>query len=328
MSGPAVLRSRAPRWCALLACAALAASGAGCQNLQRALRTPTTGADHLVFTSFRHMDPDGGLYLLYSRNGYAWKRLNGGEPVYAAGHPGLRDPHVSLGPDGLYHMVWTGGARDQIGYARSPDLLDWTDPRFIPVMAPVPGVQNCWAPEALYGGGRGRWLVHWSSTVDGMFEHTLHEGDRNHRIWAATTTDFQEFSEPFILFDPGFNVIDSSILPLGGRYYLFFKDERVNPWKKHIHYAVADDPMGPYTQARRTVDIQWIEGPSPIVIGPRVFVYYDFYARGRYGGMTSRDMIHWADRTDAMSFPEGHRHGTVIRVPPELAQRLLDEVPP
>ena len=47
-------------------------------------------------------------------------------------------------------------------------------------------------------------------------------------------------------FDPGFNVIDSTIMEQRGRYLMVFKDERVNPVKKNLRLAWADHAEGPY----------------------------------------------------------------------------------
>ena len=75
---------------------------------------------------------------------------------------------------------------------------------------------------------------------------------------------------------------------------------------------------------RRPLGMQAIEGPAPVEIGDRLFVYYDFYSRGKYGAMYTRDMEQWTETTTAMTFPQGHRHGSAFRVSPELFQRLID----
>ena len=44
----------------------------------------------------------------------------------------------------------------------------------------------------------------------------------------ATTRDFRTFSEPKVWIDPGYSVIDSTVIKHGGTYYRFTKDERNN----------------------------------------------------------------------------------------------------
>ena len=77
-----------------------------------------------VFTSFRG-DGDG-LHLAWSKDGYQWSDLNRVFLKPTVGGKLMRDPHILLGPDGVYRMVWTTGWRDNgIGYASSTNLLDW-----------------------------------------------------------------------------------------------------------------------------------------------------------------------------------------------------------
>jgi hypothetical protein len=44
----------------------------------------------------------------------------------------MRDPCILKGPDGYFHMVWTVSWNDLgIGYARSKDLVHWSEQQFI-----------------------------------------------------------------------------------------------------------------------------------------------------------------------------------------------------
>jgi hypothetical protein len=53
-------------------------------------------------------------------------------------------------------------------------------------------------------------------------------------------------------------------------------------------------------------------------------VYFDHYASPPYyGAARSKDLKQWEDCSKEMSFPRGHRHGTVLRIPRQLAQELL-----
>jgi len=82
----------------------------------------------------------------------------------------------------------------------------------------------------------------------------------------------------------------------------------------------ADGPYGP-ASAPITGDY-WAEGPSAIRIGDTWFVYFDKYQLGRYGVVTSTDMVRWKDRSDELNLPAGVRHGTAFRV----EKRILDGV--
>ena len=282
---------------------------------------------YYLFTSFRG-NGDDGLHLAISRDGYEWKALNQ-DRSYLESKVGkgrlMRDPCIVRGPDGMFQMVWTTGWWDQtIGYAGSSDLIHWSEPRAIPVMAHEPTARNCWAPELFYDEPKSRWLIFWATTIPGRFPETdrTSEDGKNHRIYYATTKDFKSFSQAELFFDPGFNVIDATILKSGGKYYMVFKDERVNPLKKNLRIAVADHVEGPYGNVSEAFTKDWVEGPSALKIGAEWFVYFDEYRAHRYGAMKSRDLRHWEDVSSKTSFPKDHRHGTVLQVSKSIAEGL------
>jgi beta-xylosidase len=288
--------------------------------------------EYFLFTSFRGNGEDG-LHLAWSTNGYRWQALNGDRSFLkpqVGGFNIMRDPCLAQGPDGTFHLVWTSGWTTEkgktIGYAHSKDLIAWSEQQAIPLMENEPKARNIWAPEIFYDQTQKRWLLFWSSTVPGKFAQTDNTGDDgyNHRFYYATTADFKAFTGSRLLYDPGFNAIDATLLQAGGKYCLFFKDERKEPLKKNLRYAMADRPEGPYGKPCEPFTGAWVEGPSAIKINEEYLVYFDHYAEPNYyGAVRSKDLKHWEDCSKAMSFPAGHRHGTVLRVSNRIAQRLL-----
>ena len=146
--------------------------------------------------------------------------------------------------------------------------------------------------------------------------------EKNHRIYAVTTKDFEKFSATKLFFDPGFNVIDATIIRHGGKYYLIFKDEREEPVKKNLRIAVASRAQGPYEQVSEAFTRDWVEGPSALKIGGEWFVYFDIYREKRYGAVKSKDLKNWVDVSSEMHFPSDHRHGTVIELSEAIARGL------
>ena len=290
-------------------------------------------ADGFLFTSFRN-NGESGLHLLWSTNGYHWETLRQDRPFLRpeiGGYKLMRDPCLAQGPDGTFHLVWTTawttdrGA--EIGYAWSRDLIHWSPQRALRLMAHEPGTRNLWAPELFYDRRRGEWIVFWSSTIPGRFPETDDTGDDgyNHRIYATTTRDFVHFAPTRLFFDPGFNVIDATLLEVPGGYLLVFKDERLKPLQKRLRYAFAADPQGPFGPVSEPISIDWAEGPSAIRMCNEYLIYYDRYSRRRYyGALRSRDLRHWEDCSAEMRFPPGHKHGTVLRVSQETLQRLKE----
>jgi beta-xylosidase len=288
--------------------------------------------EFFLFTSFRGNGEDG-LHLAWSTNGYQWQALNGDRSFLnpqVGAHKIMRDPCLAEGPDGTFHLVWTSGwTADKgkiIGYAHSKDLLAWSEQKAIPVMENEPSSRNIWAPEIFWDKAKARWLIFWSSTIPGRFPETDSTGDDgyNHHFYCTTTADFQTFAESRLLYNPGFNAIDATLLQAGDKSYLFFKDERKTPLKKNLRYAMADHPDGPFGKPSEPFTGDWVEGPSAIKIKDEYLVYFDHYAQPHYyGAVRSKDLEHWEDCSKEMSFPKGHRHGTVLRVPSKIAQRLL-----
>ena len=208
-----------------------------------------------VFSYFLDNGQDG-LHLAYSRDGLTWTPLAAGRSILAptVGGKLMRDPCILLGPDGVYHAVWTTGWYEQgIGIAHSKDLITWSDAAFLPVMVHERRAVNAWAPEIVYDDETGQYLIFWSTTIPGRFPATDESGSvnkegvaLNHRIYRTLTRDFKDYSRAELFFDPGFNVIDATILRDGNRYLMFLKDETLRPEaRKDIRLAVADHALGP-----------------------------------------------------------------------------------
>jgi hypothetical protein len=313
----------------LLPLAALLATGDGLDS--SACARGAGGA--YVFTYFKGNGEDG-LHLAWSRDGLKWEALNGDRPLLKpeVGKDQLmRDPHVMLGPDGLYHLVWTSSWTEAvIGHATSKDLVHWSAQQAIAPFKDAPflkDVQNVWAPETVYDAEQRRFIVFWSTTVTGRFPETQTGGEqgRNHRIYATTTKDFRAFTPARLFYDGGFNVIDATIVRDGKRYVMIVKDETVLPVaKKNLRVATSARAAGPYSPASAPITGDyWAEGPSALKVAGRWIVYFDKYRDHRYGAVASADLKRWEDISEQVSFPPGARHGTAISVPPSILSSLL-----
>lgn len=271
-----------------------------------------------------------GLHLAASRDGLTWEALGGGKS-YLTPTIGkaklMRDPCVARGPDGVYHLVWTSGWHENnIGYATTRDFITWTESRELPVMAHEPAVRNTWAPEVMWDKQREQFLLFWASTVPGRFKETAgaSEDALNHRMYATTTKDWQTFTPTRVFYDPGFSVIDATIVPVDGGYRLIVKDETITPVKKHLRVAAGTDMEGPWSELSAPFTPDWVEGPTAFKVGADHLVLYDVYRDKKYGALRTRDFTTWEDVTSQLSLPDGVRHGTVIAVPAELIARLQE----
>lgn len=277
-----------------------------------------------LFTSFR--GNGDGLHLAYSRDALHWSDFGRVFLKPAVGNRLMRDPHILQGPDGVFRMVWTTGWNDQgIGYASSTNLLDWSEQKYLPVMEKVSGTKNCWAPETIYDAKNGQYIIFWSSDVEGRFPESASTNHMNNRAYYVTTQDFVTFSEPKVLFDPGFDNIDSTIIEAGGKFHLVFKegDDQKNGKSGPIHVATAEHPLGPYTLQPEPLITQRAEGPTLVTVDGKTLLYVDFYANGHYGVYESTDWQHWRDITTKDSIVNGQRHGTIFAVAPEVLAALV-----
>lgn len=282
-----------------------------------------------LFCSFRG-NGDDGLHLAWSADGLTWNAL-ANDRSFLAPQPGvsrlMRDPCILQGPDGTFHMVWTGGwDGHSIGYAHSRDLVHWSAQKSIPVMQHEPTARNCWAPELVYDAGRKQFLIFWATTIPGRFPQTEASGDDgfNHRIYCTMTKDFQTFTPTRLFYDPGFNVIDATMIFAQGKYHLIVKDETRTPVRKNLRMADSARIDGPFGAASPPFTRSWVEGPSALQVGQDWLVYFDCYTEGHYGAVKSRDLKTWEDITPQISFPPGTRHGTAFRVKRAVLAHLLE----
>lgn len=293
-----------------------------------AVNSPAQETRHYLFSYFTGNGEDG-LHFAHSTDGYTWKALKEGKSVLTptAGKDKLmRDPSILLGPDGKFHMVWTVSWGEKgIGYSSSKDLVNWSAQQYIPVMEHEPETRNCWAPELFYDTATKTYFIVWASTIPGRF--TAGENQKyNHRLYYVTTKDFGSFSKAKLFYDHKFSVIDAAIVKDGSKYVIFLKDETDKPEtpEKNIRIATSKKAEGPYTPAGEPITGDyWAEGPSPIKIGGKWFVYFDKYMEHRYGVVVSDDLEHWRDGSEKLSMPKGIRHGTAFEVPESIITGLL-----
>ena len=304
-----------------------------------------------LFTSFREDSPQG-LRFLYSYDGYQWTNIPGRFLIPNVGPSKLlRDPSLSRGPDGVFHLVWTTGWRgDQgFGYASSRDLVHWSEQKFIPVMTNEPTTVNVWAPELYYDDGLrssrrkeaqnkignrqsaignqpepshvGSYIIVWGSTIPGRFPEKLEATNNNHRLYFTTTRDFKTFAPAKLFFEPGFSVIDSFIVKEAGRYVLVHKDN-TRPML-NLRVAFGESPLGPWHDVSEPLTQKFTEGPCALKVGDDWLIYFDAYREKVYGALRTRDFKSFTNITKEVSFPEGHKHGTALAVSAEILEGLL-----
>jgi hypothetical protein len=275
-----------------------------------------------LFTSF-HEPANEGLRFLYSEDGVHWDSIPGIWLKPTLGKEKLmRDPSIAKGPDGTYHLVWTTSWKGDLGfgYASSKDLIHWSEQRMIPAMIHEPTAVNVWAPEIFYDDTEKEFIIVWASCIPGQFPAGEEEDNNNHRLYYLTTNDFQSFSETKLFFDPGFSVIDGVIVKRRNDYVLVFKDNtRPN---RNLRVAFAQTPIGPFFNISEPFTEEFSEGPTVAKVKDDYLIYFDLYREKIYGAVKTRDFIRFKNITNEIQIPQGHKHGTIIKVPFSIVENL------
>ncbi len=300
-----------------------------------------------VYLFSGHREPAlDGLHFLYSYDGYHWDSLPGSwlqpevgnkhaeyynvltqsmEPARFSPQSMMRDPSLCQGPDGRFHLVWTiawSGERG-FGYASSDDLIHWSEQRVIPVMQDSL-TNNVWAPEVFYDPETEEFLIAWSSSI---MPQAYTEADRlgqnnAHRQYYTTTKDFESFAPAKPFYDPGFNSIDAFVLRRAPQdYVVIIKDNR-KPGYSDLFCAFAPAAAGPYTRPSVKFAPVYSEGACAIQVGQDWLIYFDVYREARFGAVRTRDFQTFEPIDDEIYLPEGHKHGTIIKVKESVLKKM------
>lgn len=245
------------------------------------------------------------IFYAVSKDGYNYESLNGGVPVASAsqgtGHS--RDPYIMKAQDGAeykYYMVATD-ANTTNNYNNtglhtwgSNDLITW-DELANPQFATDKGggsktiTNMCWAPEAIWDPVAEKYMVYFSSNEADS------AANESSKIWYSYTSDFKNFDEKQLLFDPGYGVIDADITPYKNGYVMMYKKEASSdPGSKKVWYTFKtgkspSNSDGEYDAANAKI----FESVSNTVAeGPQVFpisgtssygVLVDYFSDGGFG---------------------------------------------
>ncbi len=291
-----------------------------------------------LFTHFIGEEKDGEqIYLSLSRDGLHWHDLNNGKPVLysGTGTKGVRDPYPVRDPrNGKVYLIatdlrieaghgWTAaqekGSRDLIVWETN-DLIHWGKERACEVGVPDAGC--VWAPEAVFDREKGKFLVFFASRVKNIGEE---EG--KHRIYAAYTENFREFSETFLYMERDNHVIDTTILESKGCFYRVSKDETV----KRLILEKADSLLGEFTRIESPVldTLEGVEGPEGYLLpdGEWCLIADQFAAGKGYLPLVTGDLGSGDFR---ILTPEQYdmgktkkRHGGILEISDEEYDRLL-----
>lgn len=279
-----------------------------------------------LFSTFRE-PADKGLFFAYSEDGYTWKDLGGSWLSPKVGNQKvMRDPSVVKGPDETFHMVWTSSWRGDLGfgYASSKDLVNWSEQEFISVMDFDSSTVNVWAPELFYDDEKEEFIILWASTIPYKFEKGIEEERNNHRMYYTITKDFKTFSDTKLYLDPGFSVIDCVIVKRGKADYVLVLKDNTRP-ERNLKVAFGKSPIGSWESISVPFTGKLTEGPTTLNLGENWLIYYDSYGDKRYKTVKTNDFKEFKDISSTVTFPEGHKHGTIFKASQSVLKNLIQK---
>lgn len=312
------------------------------------------GAYLFVFFS----DPTHSIFMATSRDGYTFTAVNDGQPVIGgdsiAEQRGVRDPHISRGPDGAFYLCMTDlhifakekGLRDT-QWERDGDLYSWGNNRALVLMKSHDlihwtrsnvridkafpekfGDIGCaWAPETTYDPVTGKMMIYFTMRIG---------NGKTQLYYAYTDDDFTRLvTEPKLLFnypDPKIQILDADITPLpDGRYCMMYVAQE-NPGG--IRMALSDSIHSGYRYDPKWVDFEPGACEAPNVwkrIGEdKWVVMYDVFSINphNFGFCETSDFVNFKPLgrfnegvMKAVNF-RSPKHGTVIQITKEEADRL------
>jgi hypothetical protein len=240
-------------------------------------------------------DQDQSAYLAVSPDGYNFTDINNGSPVFIgsklAEQKGVRDPHITRGPDGAFYLAMTdlhifgqrAGFRDSawerpeskygwgnnraIVMMKSYDLIHWTHSDFrVDKAFPELGDIDCaWAPETIYDPIRKKMMVYF----------TIRYNNKNANIYyACASEDFTKLeTTPKMVKDIG--GIDADITKVVNKYQMFYVSQA------KIKHAVSDSINAGFQSEERRIDPETVSTEAPNVfkrLGTDTYVLmYDVY---------------------------------------------------
>lgn len=224
----------------------------------------------------------------------------------------MRDPSIVKGPDGTFHLVWTSSWKGDKGFSLRlvERRIHWSKPRLIRAMMTDPTTVNVWAPELFYDDVKAIYgcvgIVRARQVPDTRKTTTTIT-----RLYYVTTKDFKKFSKAKVPSTPTFSCIDATLLKRGkDDYVMVLKDNSRD--QRNIKVAFAKSPYGPWSKASEPFTESFCEDPTTAFVKGWYYIYYDSYRHGIYGAARTRDFVRFRDQTGAVSFPVGHKHGTVF----------------
>jgi hypothetical protein len=270
-------------------------------------------------------DQNQSAYMAISTDGYSFTDINGGKPVFIgsqlAEQKGVRDPHITRGPDGAFYLAMTDlhifgkragfretdwerpiekygwGNNRAIILMKSYDLIHWTHSDFrVDKAFPELGDIDCsWAPETVYDPIMKKMMVYFT---------IRYNNKECHMYYSYTDDDFTKLeTKPERITEIG--GLDGDITKVGNKYQLFYVSNA------RVLHSVSDKINKDFKTDTTRIDPEKVSTEAPNVfkrIGTKTYVLmYDVY------GARPNNMG-FSETTDFISFKNiGHFNEGIMK---------------
>lgn len=260
-------------------------------------------------------DTTHSAYFAISKDGYRFTDVNAGQPIFIgsqlAEQKGVRDPHITRGPDGAFYLAMTdlhifgqrAGYRDsawqrpieKYGWGnnralvlmKSYDLIHWTHSDFrVDKAFPELGDIDCsWAPEIIYDSNVKKMMVYF----------TIRYNNKNANIYFSYANDDFTKLETVPKIIDGIAGIDADITKVGDAYQMFYVGDA------KVWHASSRKINANYKPTGKRIDPEKVSTEAPNVfkrIGTDTYVLmYDVYGLrpSNMGFSETRDFINFKD---------------------------------
>ncbi len=254
-----------------------------------------TESDYAGYLLAYFKDQTQSAYLAVSRDGYTFTDLNKGKPLFIgselAEQKGVRDPHITRGPDGAFYLAMTdlhifgkrAGYREtdwqrpieKYGWGnnralvlmKSYDLIHWTHSDFrVDLAFPELGDIDCsWAPQTIYDPVEKKMIVYF----------TIRYNNEYANIYVSYANDEFTRLETIPKKIDGIGGIDADITKVDDTYHMFYVSDA------KIFYASSRQISEGYKPKGERIDPNTVSTEAPNIfkrLGTDTYVLmYDVY---------------------------------------------------
>ena len=213
---------------------------------------------------------DKEISCAFSKDGLYWETLDKSIPAFKS----LDDAYLMRSPsiardmkDGFHRISICEKQTEAFCYSHSNDLINWDKVKRIPAFDNQDSIIYVLDPKMIYDDSKKEWLIYWASTNAERHDKL----NKNHKIYAVSTSDFKTFSEPFVVFASAHKALKATIVKYNNGFVMFFLNKNHLSHQKQLRYASAKSINGPWEINPEILSESCTEEPIALAIDNSIF---------------------------------------------------------